>query len=549
VQGVIEALGAAIGHHQAARYAEAGQIYQRILARDARQPDALFFYGLLSLSVGRPEQAVALLERAHHARPRHALTLVNLSRARLCVSRPEGAVSAARAALSLASTPMAWRTLASACLAAHQPATALEAADAALAEEQDAEGWFLRGTALSHLARKQDAVVALRRAVALDPSHASAHLNLGNALADLNELEAAEQQMRSAIAANPALAEAHASLGSLLITCARPAEAVAACAEAVALRPDFAEARWNIGIAHLLLGEWERGWEEYEWRKRHPRFAACFSRGEAPEWRGEDPAGRVVLVRAEQGAGDTIQFARYLPLLAERGARVVLECAPQLLPLLRSLPSVSEAIAKGAALPAHDWWIDQMSLPRLFGTRPDTVPASAGFLQADPARLGQWQARLPSGPRVGLVWAGNSLHPDDARRSMTLASLAPVLATEGVSFVSLQVGREVPSQAPLYDASPYLIDYAETAAAVSALDLLVAVDTSVAHLAGALGRPCWLSLPDAPDWRWLLGRNDTPWYGSLRLFRQSSPGDWDGVAVQVARSLRSALKAGAFSGG
>jgi hypothetical protein len=226
-----------------------------------------------------------------------------------------------------------------------------------------------------------------------------------------------------------------------------------------------------------------------------------------------------------------------LPLIAARGGRPILACEPPLVPLLAT--TGAEIVPKDGGLPRYDCWIDQMSLPLAFGTRLDTIPSADGYLRADPARIATWAERLPNGRRVGLAWAGNALHSNDRRRSMPPAALAPLLAMPGISFVNLQVGPAAQAIPALPDLSAWLTDYAETAALIANLDLVISVDTSVAHVAGALGKPAWVLLPHAPDWRWHLGRGDTPWYSSLRLFRQPEPGDWASMVDAVVRAMRS----------
>jgi hypothetical protein len=312
-------------------------------------------------------------------------------------------------------------------------------------------------------------------------------------------------------------------------------EAVTACETAIALRPDFPQAHWNQAVAALLAGDFERGFRQYEWRKRHDLFRRDFIDLPGPQWDGGDPAGRTILVHAEQGFGDTIQFARYLPLMAARGGRPVLACEPALIPLLADLPGAAVVPNTGQS-PPYDCWIDQMSLPLAFATRVNSIPSAAGYLCADPVRVAGWRSALPPGPRVGIAWAGNPAHSNDRRRSLPGAALARILAVPGITFVNLQVGSRA-AASPLPDLSPRLADFAATAALVAAVDLVVTVDTAVAHVAGAIGAPAWVLLPQAPDWRWLLGRDDTPWYASLRLFRQRCAGDWSGVATAVAASL------------
>ncbi|MDR3539207.1 MAG: tetratricopeptide repeat-containing glycosyltransferase family protein [Acetobacteraceae bacterium] len=476
-------------------------------------PGALYVLGLLSLRAGRLEQSMELFSLALRLQPQH-----------------EGA----------------HRNLVRALLAAGRPAETLAQADRALALLPDeAELHFARGTALNALRSPEPARIALSRAVALDPAHAPAWLNLGNACADLDDFALAERHCRTALALDPGLVEAQASLGYLLTVRGWLPEAIAACEAAIALRPDCVQAHWNLAVAALLAGDLPRGFTEYEWRKRHDRYRRDFISLPGPTWDGSDPSGRTILVHAEQGLGDTIQFARFLSLIAVQGGRPVLACDESLVPLFHeAMPDIT-VVSRGPDLPPYDAWIDQMSLPRAFGTRLETIPAADGYLVAHPGRRAAWASVLPPGPRIGLAWAGNRLHSNDARRSIPARALAPLLALPGIGFVNLQVGAAAGEQPNLPDLTPLLTDYAETAALIANLDLVLCCDTSVAHLAGALGRPAWVMLPHAPDWRWLRGRDDTPWYSSLRLFRQPVAGDWDSVVVAVVAALAgSGLAAG-----
>jgi tetratricopeptide (TPR) repeat protein len=500
---IVTMLLAAIAHQRAARPAEAEALYQSVLAVDPGHGHALYLYGLLQLETNRAHDAAATLHAAAIARPGHAGTFANLGRALLADRRPVEALAVADRLLRL--------------------------------EPNHAEAAFLRGTALNALGEPALAVVSFERTLALDPGNAAALLNLGNACTDLDRLDDAERYCRAATRLAPDLVEAHASLGFVLTSLGRPDAAIAACETAIALRADFALAHWNQAVAALLAGDFELGFREYEWRKRHDRFRRDFVDLPGPQWDGGDPNGRTILVHAEQGLGDTIQFARYLPLIAERGGHPVLACERPLIPLLAGMPGVT-VVPKDASPRRYDCWIDQMSLPRVFATRLDTIPALEGYLHADPARIAAWRATLPGGLNVGLAWAGNPAHSNDRRRSLPASALDRILAVPEVHFVNLQVGSRA-NEIGLADMSPWLIDYAETAALIGALDLVVSVDTSVVHVAGALAKPAWVLLPYAPDWRWLLGRNDTPWYASLRLFRQPAPGDWDSAVTAAAESL------------
>ncbi len=433
-----------------------------------------------------------------------------------------------------------WCGYALALLVAGEPEAALEAATSAIRLAPTlGEAWFVRGAVLRATGRAPAAAAALRRAIQIEPNHAAAHLALGNAELDCDRAEPAEMHIRQAIALQPALAEAHASLGFLLAGAGRTTDAIAACDAAIALRPDFAQAYWNRSFARLLAGDYPGGFADYEWRRRHPRYAADFATLPGPAWRGEDLTGRRLLVHAEQGFGDTIQFARFLPDLAARGAEVSLACPAPLTRLLRTVPAVSAVVDRAGDLPAHDLWVNQMSLPLLLGTTVETVPRAGGYLQAQPA-----PPRDPRGwPRarlvVGLVWAGNPSHSNDARRSIPIEHLAPLMARPGISWVNLQHGAagEELNRRYAVPPSPPMNDFADTAALVAGCDLVIAVDTAVAHLAGALGVTVWTLLPHAPDWRWMHGREDTPWYASMRLFRQRRPGDWNALIFRVGAEL------------
>ncbi len=499
---VISALIEGLGHQRAGRAGQAETIYRDVLARDPAQPNALYLYGLLQLRDGRVGSAADLLQAASGLRDDTDVHL-HLVRARL---------------------------------AANDPAAALAAVDHAIAlDAPPAEALYLRGTALNALARYTEAAEVLAEAARHAPIHAGIRLNLGNAHADLDQLDEAERHIRAAIRLDPALVEAQASLGYVLTAQGRLAAAIAACEAALALDPLSAEAHWNLATALLLAGNYERGFREYEWHSRHRLFQAYWRNLPGQVWTGGSLAGKTLLVHAGQGLGDTIQLARYMPLLANRGARVMLACSASLLPFLSGQPGIFAAVSRAAPLPPYDLWIDQMSLPRLLDTRADTIPGHQAYLTAEPERRRRWADRL-RGRTIGFAWAGNPAHANDRRRSLP-PELARMLA--GPDMVGLQVGprAEDCDGTPLLDVSSALTDYAETAALIAQLDLVITVDTSVAHLAGALGVATWLLLPAAPDWRWILGRDDTPWYGSLRLFRQQTAGDWHPVIEHVRRGL------------
>jgi hypothetical protein len=292
----------------------------------------------------------------------------------------------------------------------------------------------------------------------------------------------------------------------------------------------------------LARGDLRRGFERYEWRWRlgtlTPRDTS------APLWNGEDGAGRTILLHAEQGFGDIIQALRYVPLVAARGARVVLEVPPQLARLAARLPGHAQLVTGTQAAPHYDLHCPLLSLPRAFATTLETIPADVPYLSAEPAAVARWASILSgSGLKVGIAWAGNPQHRGNAQRSIAIERLLPLLRPGGIRPFSLQVGDRAADldQLPkgiVYDLSPQLSDFAETAAAIINLDLVITIDTAIAHLAGALGRPVWLLLCSRPDWRWMLDRDDSPWYPTLRIYRQRTPRDWDDVVARVATDLR-----------
>jgi Flp pilus assembly protein TadD len=411
-----------------------------------------------------------------------------------------------------------------------------------------AMAWGNLGVACRDAGQIQEALDCFHQVLRLKPGAPNALNNLGNALRTKLDHAQAIACFHEALRHSPADAEIHLNLGNAWREMGNPAEAANCLRRAIQLRPDFAEAHWDLAFALLLQGDFPRGFQEYEWRFRRTGFAPrSFP---FPPWRGEDPRERALLVYAEQGAGDAIQFVRLVTPLAARGARLVLECPSPLAALFESVEGAERVIPRGE-LPAEarfDGHVSLLSLPLLLQVTLDTVPARTPYLRPPGGR----QAPLPAPPdsqarpfKVGLVWRGNPRHTNDCHRSIPAKLLEPLLALPGVAFYSLQLGAspgDLPPEPPfnkVIDLSPLIHDFADTALLMKQLDLVISVDTSTVHLAGALGQPAWLLLPCAPDWRWLLGRNDSPWYPSLRLFRQPVPGDWAAVVRDVRAALAS----------
>jgi Flp pilus assembly protein TadD len=399
------------------------------------------------------------------------------------------------------------------------------------------------GVALAAAGMANEAVAAWRRSIKLAPNLSRAHFNLANAMADADDLESAITYYQRAIQIDGQFAQAHSNLGKALMRIGRRDQAMAACNRAIELDPHSANPRWNRAIALLLQGDYQQGWTEFEWRHLLADFSPL--NVSEPRWDGGSLAGSTILLHAEQGLGDTIQFVRYVPMVAKLGGRVILRCPRELVELFRGINGIHALISNTEALPPFDVHCPLMSLPKLFGTRLESIPGRAPYLAADPKRAQVWAERIGSStmPRVGLAWAGSPLHQYDRQRSIGLASLSPLSRVAGVQWVSLQKGpaaAEIMKTKPLMamcDHTAMLADFADTAALISQLDLVISVDTAVAHLAAAMGKPVWLLLPFAPDWRWLLDRDDSPWYPTIRLFRQSVRGDWTSVIEAVATQL------------
>ena len=392
------------------------------------------------------------------------------------------------------------------------------------------------------------AVASYNRAIALRSDDPGSHSNLGNALRALGRHVEAEASHRRAITLDSNYIEARYNLGLVLKDQGKFDESIACLEEAVKRKPDYIDAHWDLSLALLMRGDLEAGFEEYEWRWRlaenPPRDF------DKPAWNGGPLDGRTVLLHAEQGMGDSIQFARYVALVAERGGRAILECQAPLVDLFASLAGAAEIVARGDALPEFDLHAPLLSLPRIFKTGLDSIPASESYLSADPARRKKFAGSLDKKRfNVGLVWAGKPSHRNDRNRSAGIEPFIDLLGTPGCAFHSLQVGARAGDIAAtgcaglMRNQAPEFGDFADTAALVSGLDLVISVDTSVCHLAGALGKPCWVVLPYTPDWRWLMAREDSPWYPSLRLFRQESFGDWPSVFARIGAALAEAAGA------
>ena len=403
-----------------------------------------------------------------------------------------------------------------------------------------------RGTAFAALGRHAQALADFDAILKHAPNHREALYNRGTALLDLGRDSEAFDSLDRTVRDAPQHARAWNNRGRALQALNRHQEAVASFEKAIAVDKDYADAHSNMALSLLTLGALPRGFSEYEWRWKRGGMADTRRSYRGRLWLGEFPLGqRTILLPAEQGLGDTIQFVRYAPLLARAGATVVLEVQAELKTLLATIDGVASCHARGEALPAFDLYCPLGSLPLALKTEPSTIPADTPYLRADEAHITKWRPTVEAlpGKRVALAWAGHARHPNDRNRSIDLKLLEPLFAIDGISFVSIQHDLRGDDSAlmarhrNITHVGDKLTDMADTAAIAALVDLTIAVDTSVVHLAGAMGRDVWVLLPFSPDWRWTLAGEHTPWYPQARLFRQPTAGDWASVLAAVRDAL------------
>jgi Flp pilus assembly protein TadD len=467
--------------HRQGRFAQAELLYEKVLKIVPAHVEALNSLGMIAAVQGNTRRAVTLFERAIRADPSQVYTHDNL------------------------------------------------------------------GLALHSLMQLDAAIASYDAAIVKHPHHAPAHFNRANALLELGRLEAALAGYDRAIALDERYVEAYTNRSVVLNSLEQYAAALTSIDRAIELRPGNAKAHFNRSMLLLARGDFTRGWEDYEFRLKLPvdPVAAAARRESRPHWDGQAPIdGKTLFLRCEQGFGDTLQFCRYARLVADSGASVIFEVQQPLRALLANLDGVSQFVAQGSPPPNHDYQCALMSLPRAFKTRLDTIPNAAKYLSCDPTKRAQWHSKLGPKklPRVGLVWSGSASNRNERHRSFPLAELLPFLPPQ-FEYFSLQKQppeADLPalrSQVKIADCSADLQDFSDTAALCECMDLVISTCTSVAHLSAALGRPTWILLGYAPDWRWLLGRDDSPWYPSVKLYRRQRPDAWSDLFARVAADL------------
>lgn len=571
----------AVAQHRAGHTDRAIALYRRALATDPDHAEACNNLAALLAPFPGDTEAEPLLRRAVAVKPNYAEPWNNLGIFWSGKGEHVAALDAFQRAVALEPARADWlNNLANSCVENFRFDDALDAYDRAVGiEPRNSEYWSNRSLALRGLRLPEDAIDSLQCAVALNANNVNALSNLGIVLKEqkrfpeaiaaldratsiepesaalwanfasiyepMGELERMGDLARRSVACDPNYPEPYNLLGNCEMEAGRLAEALVLYEKVVGLDPGNRNANWNLALIWLLQGDYERGWKQFEWRKRLHSVLLDHGEYSGVEWDGAPLAGRHILVHSEQGMGDAIQFVRYAGQLKERGAgRVIFECPYPIVPLLSGVEGVDSVIARGAPLPAYDVHAQLMSLPGLLGTTQETIPDAVPYISVEP-RTVQALVSAPAGVmKIGFVWAGNPIHARDYLRSAPLSAFRALFEMPGTRFFSLQKGEFAEAQlsgipeATLANLAPHLDDFRDTAAAILSLDLVITVDTSVAHLAGALGKPTWLLLPHVPDFRWMLDRDDSPWYPTMRLFRQPSPRDWTSVFADLENALR-----------
>lgn len=531
------------------RLDEALKSIDRALAIQPNYLLALNNRGHILWRLKRSEEALLSLDRALALKPDYVDALCNRGNALVELKRMEEALVSYDKALAI--NPNDAPTLnnrGNVLWALKRRDEALQSYDRALTLSPDDLSILKdRGAALLYLHRSEEALVCFDQALAFRPDDPYLMFKRGGALAELDRHEEALACFDRAFAIEPGDADALDDRGNVLAALQRHAEALASYDQALTITPESPEAHWNRGLTLLRIGNFEEGWKEYEWRSKLRASSEQWRAFAQPRWLGgQSIDGKTILLYSEQGFGDTVQFVRYTPLIAALGAKVILEVQPALKTLLAGFDGAANIIGRGEELPPFDLHCSLLSLPLAFNTRLETIPATTPYLFASDERVNTWNGRLPKSqvPRVGISWAGNPDFLLDKSRSIGLSRLVPLLSVPGIQFVSIQKDlragdEELLRQHPrVVHLGDKLDDFSDTAAVMSLLDLVISSDTASVHLAGALNRPVWILLQQSPDWRWLLDRDDSPWYPSAKLFRQPKAGDWESVVGQVSEKLK-----------
>jgi tetratricopeptide (TPR) repeat protein len=506
-------LNLAQNYLQSGDFLQAEHIYKKILNEQTNNVDIYCNLGFIALKRGKSDEALQYYKKAVRLNPINAASHFNLGVIFQNKGNFEEAISSYQKSLELAPNILTYNNL---------------------------------GSAFQEKGHIEEAIICYRNAIQLDPNYANAYNNLGIALKEKGEFGEAMTCFRKVIELNPQHADAYNNLGSISVFNGNHNESLNHYRKAIQLDPRHAEAHYGLSLTLLSLCRFNEGWTEHEWRWRTKDFSSQRRNYSQPLWDGSAINGRTILLHSEQGLGDSIQFIRYAPVISQMGASVIVECPKELKSLIQRVEGVNKVIMQGEWLPDFDIHCPLLSLPLVFHTTLESIPSKLPYIAVDSVLVQKWGNRLRadnSKLKVGLVWAGNPGHKNDRHRSCSLEIFLPLLQLKGTVFFSLQKGeaakqtRDLPKDILISDYIEEITDFADTAALMENLDLVISVDTAVVHLAGALGKPVWTLLPFNADWRWMLDREDSPWYSTMRLFRQPSLGDWESVIAKVKDEL------------
>lgn len=549
-----QALALARKELTAGKWAIAEQIYRQILQAAPNTFEAWHNLAMALLRLGRAEDALSAAEAAVKAQPGNFRGLHIRACVLTAMCRDDEAIADYRKTLDMAPDFVeAWKNLGNTCLAKGDLDQAAAVFERMLTLMPGYTGPLLNvSVRLNKQGQYVQAEAVLRKVLQTSPDSYAALSNLGLVLTSQERFDEAMEYLRRAVNIRPETPNAHLNIANVLMRQGRRQEGMDTYDAILKIHPDLPSALFNRSLTLLRWGRLEQGWKDYAQRWRWPEFDSCFlhDRFTFPSWTGQELHGQRICIHYEQGIGDVIQFARYLPMVARRGGRVIVEVHDPLVRLMKRVQGVEESVRYSKKPPEVPAFAAIMDLPGIFGTTLENIPADVPYIEPYPEDVAVWKQRLEgeSRLRVGVVWAGNAHNPVNAHRSMNIEALRPLLQLEGAAFYSLQVGGSEDIQrlgqdaSRLRDLSEHLKDFADTAAAISQLDLVIAVDTAVVHLAGAMNKPVWLLLYYQGDWRWLEDRSDSPWYPSLRIFRQAHKDDWTEIVAQAADALAERIR-------
>ncbi len=541
----------ALEHHQAGRIREAEKICKEIYHTDPEYSPALHLLGMMAYRVGQYGAAVNLIGKAVQICPDNAFYHNNLGNAFHVQGKTDEAILCYRNALRLnPNITQAYCNLGVALMKKNRIDEALQSFEIALKLKPDyTDALYHSGILLDQKDKPDEAIACFEKLLKIEPARNEAIYALGAVLGAVDRPEEAIACYRKVLETAPDHVYALNNLGLLLKEQGENDQAMAAYKRAIETRSDLPGPHWNLSHLLLLTGDLKAGWKEFEWRLNKADWQkANLRRSKVPLWNGESFTGKTLFIHDEQGLGDTIQFVRYFPMVKTHGGDVIFETQKPLLRLLKNFPGIDRLLPASAdrILPADiDFYVPLLSLPAIFDTTLDTIPDTVPYLHADAGKAGYWRERLQGAEfKVGLVWAGRPENPNDQNRSCHLKQFEPLAGIRGVRLIGIQQGKaaeqanDLPAGIEVINLGPELEDFTDTTGLIENLDLVVAVDTGVAHLAGAMGKPVWLVLTFAHHWPWLLKRTDTPWYPSMRIYRQKRNGDWAPVFEQIEKDLR-----------